>query len=109
MRYLPCPECGALMNRVNFARCSGVVTDVCREHGSWFDRGELRGIVEFIRGGGMSVAREREVLRLEEERRRLERARLAAQSGGAVRSDADGEDWTRAIGAASSLLRFLRG
>jgi Zn-finger nucleic acid-binding protein len=110
VRYLPCPECGALMNRVNFARCSGVVIDVCREHGSWFDRDEMRRIVEFIRGGGMSVAREREVMRLEEERRRLERARLAAaQPGGRAGAGDDAEEWTRVLGAASSVLRILRG
>lgn len=107
VRYLPCPECGALMNRVNFARCSGVVIDVCREHGSWFDRDEMRRIVEFIRAGGMSRAREREVLRLEEERSRLERARLAARSAGGP--GPGGEDWTSAIVGAASVLRILRG
>lgn len=109
VRYLPCPECAALMNRVNFARCSGVIIDVCRDHGSWFDRDELRRIVEFIRGGGMGVAREREMLRLEEERRRLERARLAPQPGGDPGFGARDEDWTRALGAAASMLRILRG
>ena len=29
--YLPCPACRGLMTRVNFARCSGVVIDVCPE------------------------------------------------------------------------------
>lgn len=109
VRYLPCPECGGLMNRVNFARCSGVVIDVCREHGSWFDRDELRRIVEFVRGGGMSLARERETLRLEEERKRLERARLAAPGGGGAAPDDVGDDWARALGAAASVLRILRG
>lgn len=109
VRYVPCPECGVVMNRVNFARCSGVVIDVCREHGSWFDRDELRRIVEFIRGGGMSVAREREMLRLEEERKRLERAQMAAQHGGSAGPGGTGDDWARAIGAAASVLRILRG
>src|SRR6202453_845041 len=49
IRYLPCPVCGELMNRVNFANFSSVIVDVCRQHGTWFDRGELRRIVEFIR------------------------------------------------------------
>lgn len=74
VRYVPCPQCAKLMNRVNFARCSGIVVDVCRTHGTWFDRDELRGIVTFLRAGGMDVARERERERLEEERRRLEQA-----------------------------------
>lgn len=70
----------------------------------------MRRIVEFIRGGGMSVAREREVLRLEEERRRLERARLAAaQPGGRAGARDEAEELTRVLGAASSVLRILRG
>lgn len=70
-RYRPCPECSRLMNRVNFARCSGVVVDVCKGHGTWFDHEELRRIVEFIRAGGLDRAREHERLDLEQERRRL--------------------------------------
>ncbi len=72
VRYVPCPECEQLMNRINFARCSGVVVDVCRGHGTWFDREELSSIVEFIRGGGLDAARSREKAALEEERRHLE-------------------------------------
>lgn len=78
VRYVPCPECGELMNRVNFARCSGVVVDVCKGHGTWFDRDELRRIVEFIRGGGLSVSREREKREVEAERRKLRQEQLAA-------------------------------
>ena len=59
------------MNRVNFARCSGVVVDVCKAHGTWFDRDELRRIVEFIRAGGLEQARAFELDQLERERRAL--------------------------------------
>jgi Zn-finger nucleic acid-binding protein len=69
IRYLPCPDCGKLMNRVNFSGYSGVIVDVCREHGTWFDRDELRRVVEFIRAGGLDKARAREVANLEEGRR----------------------------------------
>jgi Zn-finger nucleic acid-binding protein len=69
IRYLPCPVCGDLMNRVNFANFSNVIVDVCREHGTWFDRDELRRIVEFIRAGGMDQARAREIQNLEADRR----------------------------------------
>src|SRR5262245_3105684 len=41
VRYVRCPECSDLMNRANFAKCSGVVVDVCRPHGTWFDKDEL--------------------------------------------------------------------
>ena len=78
VRYVPCPQCGELMNRVNFARCSGVVVDVCKGHGTWFDRDELRRIVEFIRGGGLSVSREREKREVEDARRKLRQEQLSA-------------------------------
>ena len=78
VRYGPCPECGKLMNRVNFARCSGVVVDVCKGHGTWFDADELRRVVEFIRAGGMDRAREKERVMLEEERRRLQNAQAGS-------------------------------
>lgn len=74
IRYLPCPACRKLMNRVNFARCSSVVVDVCRTHGTWFDKHELQRIVQFIKQGGLDTARLREMRELEERRRRLERA-----------------------------------
>jgi Zn-finger nucleic acid-binding protein len=69
IRYLPCPVCGELMNRVNFANFSNVIVDVCREHGTWFDREELRRIVEFIRAGGMDKARARAKEDFEEDQR----------------------------------------
>jgi len=51
VRYLRCPQCQELMHRVNFAHGSGVVVDVCRQHGTWFDMNELHRIVQFIRSG----------------------------------------------------------
>ena len=76
VRYLPCPECAKHMNRVNFARYSGVIMDVCKEHGTFFDRDELRRIVSFIREGGMDRSREREREKLVEEQQRLRRMQL---------------------------------
>jgi Zn-finger nucleic acid-binding protein len=77
IRYLPCPECHQLMNRINFAHVSNVIVDVCKTHGTWFDRDELRRIVEFIRSGGFDAARAREIAALDEKRRELK----AAQRG----------------------------
>lgn len=65
-RYLPCPDCGHLMNRKNFAGVSGVIVDVCKADGVWFDRDELGRIVEFISKGGMETAKRRELERLEQ-------------------------------------------
>lgn len=52
------------MNRVNFGRRSGVIVDVCRAHGTWFDAGELVAALEFVAQGGLadSLRREREDL-----------------------------------------------
>ena len=69
--YVPCPVCGELMNRSNFARASGVIIDTCRSHGVWFDADELPQIVEFIRNGGLRAARERESREIEEQRQKL--------------------------------------
>lgn len=71
VRYIPCPRCDKLMNRVNFAHSSGVVLDACRTHGVWLDRGELQRVLGFIESGGLTLARARERERLVDEQRRL--------------------------------------
>ncbi len=77
-RYRPCPVCHALMNRINFAHCSGIIVVVCKPHGTFFDRDELRRIIEFIRSGGLQKARTREIANLKAERERLANAPTAA-------------------------------
>jgi Zn-finger nucleic acid-binding protein len=69
--YIPCPQCGKLMNHKNFSGCSGIVLDWCRDHGSWFDKRELQQVVTFIRNGGLKKAREREKANLQDEKQRL--------------------------------------
>lgn len=78
VRYIPCPVCHQLMNRVNFAHCSAVIVDVCKLHGTWFDKDELRRTVEFIRAGGFEKSRNRELEEIKEERRKLEAARITS-------------------------------
>jgi Zn-finger nucleic acid-binding protein len=65
------------MNRVCFAHCSGVVVDVCKAHGTWFDKDELRRIVEFIRAGGLEQARADEIAELERKRQELKATQMA--------------------------------
>lgn len=72
VRYVPCPDCGKVMNRVNFAKTSGVILDACKGHGVWCDVDELRRVVEFVRAGGLDVSRRREAEQLVLERKRLE-------------------------------------
>jgi Zn-finger nucleic acid-binding protein len=71
IRYVPCPVCKQLMNRSNFAHASGIIIDLCKQHGVWFDSGELQKIFDFINKGGLARAREKEKLGLEEERATL--------------------------------------
>ncbi|MBC7899647.1 MAG: zf-TFIIB domain-containing protein [Saprospiraceae bacterium] len=69
--YVPCPDCRELMNRSNFAKTSGVIIDLCKKHGVWFDAEELPKIIDFINSGGMARAREKERVAIEEERKAL--------------------------------------
>jgi len=71
VRYLSCPVCNDAMSRVNFARVSGVILDVCRPHGAWFDAGELRAVRRFVRGSGLRQFARRRELDAERERRRF--------------------------------------
>ena len=79
INYVPCPSCKQLMNRSNFARSSGVIIDICKQHGVWFDAEELPKIIEFIRKGGMERARQKEKIDLEDERNRLREQKFAAE------------------------------
>jgi Zn-finger nucleic acid-binding protein len=72
VRYRKCPQCSAFMLRRNFRRSSGVVLDVCRQHGTWLDADEIEEIAGFILSGGeVSTV-------LEEEHRRAEAEAAAA-------------------------------
>ena len=52
--YIKCPVCDALMKRVNFGRRSGVLVDVCVDHGTWFDADEIDRVAAFIASGGLA-------------------------------------------------------
>jgi Zn-finger nucleic acid-binding protein len=56
VRYIKCPECAVLMNRVNFGSMSGVVVDQCKDHGIWLDNGELVHLMEWKKTGGQLLA-----------------------------------------------------
>ncbi|HZM04451.1 MAG TPA: zf-TFIIB domain-containing protein [Candidatus Saccharimonadales bacterium] len=110
IHYIPCPVCQDLMNRVNFAHCSNVIVNVCRAHGTWFDRDALRHLVEFIRGGGMEKVRARELNELEDRRKHIE----AEETAAAFTTLRPPTDWQEdaahlGISAVGSLLAaFLR-
>jgi Zn-finger nucleic acid-binding protein len=77
VRYRKCPLCEKLMNRSAYAAGSGVIVDVCKQHGSHFDRGELARIFTFIESGGMEKARRREAEELREEVREARRKAIS--------------------------------
>ncbi len=91
VRYRPCPACGALMNRVNYAGGSGIIVDNCGRHGIWFDRGELTAIVDFLESGGWDRIRARERERLREEVASLESRKQFDQALSVPASTADRE------------------
>lgn len=109
VKYVPCPDCSQLMNRINFARCSGVIVDICKGHGTWFDRDELSRIVAFIRGGGLEASRERDKAELREEQRRLleQQAAVETRVSTHFRRAMDDDRRIPAIAAARGLLKFL--
>lgn len=57
-RYHPCIRCGALMLKKNFKKISGVIIDICADHGVWLDNGELEHIRCFIANGGLEKYQE---------------------------------------------------
>ena len=50
--YRQCVVCDKLMHRHNYGKKSGVIVDVCHDHGLWFDDGELEQIIDWVRSGG---------------------------------------------------------
>ena len=74
VRYVQCPVCKKTMNRQNFGRRSGVIIDVCKGHGVWFDQRELQSVLAFVDAGGLEQARHAEAEKEHEEHRQLDRA-----------------------------------
>ncbi len=106
IRYIPCPHCAQLMNRINFARCSGVIVDICKAHGIWFDRDELSRIIQFVREGGLDSSRQREKQQIEFERQQLRAEQNAAATRELMRNPGEDERIS-GLTAAGGLLRFL--
>ena len=101
--YIPCPACAALMNRKNFGEVSGVIVDVCKKHGTWFDAGELPRVLAFVAAGGLERSRKRAA---EEEARSLRAAHVAAATVAVATSS---HDFAAAHGGAGHTLaqRFV--
>ncbi len=72
--YRPCVVCDKLMHRQNYGRRSGVIIDVCADHGVWFDDKELGQILHWVREGGHAHSQGRAQ---EEARQRIRQQSLA--------------------------------
>ncbi len=107
VRYVPCPHCGQLMNRINFASCSGVIVDVCKGHGTWFDRDELSAIVQFIRDGGMDLSRQKTLHEIEFQRQQLRAEEQKVARHTVVTEYSLDDERLGGLSAARGLLKLL--
>ena len=69
VKYLKCPECQNIMNRVAYGHRSGVVIDQCKIHGVWLDGGEITHLLEWKKAGGQILA-DKKLQEREQKRRR---------------------------------------
>jgi Zn-finger nucleic acid-binding protein len=92
--YVKCPTCHNLMNRKQFATGAGVVIDVCRTHGTFFDAGELPRIIEFVMNGGLEAAERADLQRLRDQtKREVQQAQQATLADSRLRSG-HSDGWT---------------
>ncbi len=49
-----CPVCDELMTRLDYGKRSGVIVDLCIDHGTWFDADEIERVAAFISSGSLS-------------------------------------------------------
>jgi Zn-finger nucleic acid-binding protein len=102
VHYLSCPQCGKLMNRHNYADGSGFVINMCKGHGVWLDRDEMRQIVEFIRAGGMRKLDEQHAREAHEEA--LDAEANAMRTGG---QSIDTQSWLTMPAHCASIFDLL--
>lgn len=103
--YRRCPACGKIMNRQNFGRCSGVIVDVCKKHGVWFDPDELTAVLEFVASGGLAKTRDREAIEAQSELSRLRHDAVSAQIQARRMSGAEAQ-WSSSGAFVTALAGF---
>jgi Zn-finger nucleic acid-binding protein len=87
------------MARRQVAPRAGIIVDVCRLHGVWFDGGEFERFTEFVKAGGLEVTRY-DATASAETRKRTD---LPGESTAWVHMDND------EFPIANDLMRFVRG
>lgn len=103
IRYIKCPVCRQMMNRVNFGHRSGVIMDQCSSHGIWLDSGEITRLLEWKKAGGQLLARQKET-------NKIERPAARRNSGGMFSAPPDNwqpEENDLLTVVASALSRFF--
>ncbi|MDD2760778.1 MAG: zf-TFIIB domain-containing protein [Methylomonas sp.] len=68
VKYLECPVCLNMMNRVAFGHRSGVVVDQCKVHGIWLDGGEITHLLEWKKAGGQILHQQKQAARQQKQR-----------------------------------------
>jgi len=99
--YVKCPCCQQIMNRRQFAAGSGVIVDVCKTHGTFFDLGELPQVIEFVMEGGLERAQRAEIERMRDEAKRELANAARAQTRASMMVD------TRGHAAGNALVDLL--
>src|SRR3954465_10099199 len=80
---------------------TGIIIDVCRAHGTFFDAGELPMIIDFVMAGGLDKAQRKDIERRREAaERELEQARAAPLPTARLHHDA--RSW-----AGDAFVEFL--
>jgi Zn-finger nucleic acid-binding protein len=103
--YVKCPQCRTVMNRRQFAHGAGVIIDVCKRHGTFFDVGELPAVIDFVMNGGLERAQREQLVRMKADaQREHDSARFNAMMASRSSTQALG-DPRAARGAA--LIDFL--
>lgn len=104
--YRMCPQCRKMMVRQNYGRSSGVIIDLCKAHGAWFDVQELDRILAWIRAGGLTAEHERRAqeLNVAERERRLRDQRDVEMYFPETRATARGRLFTGLFEVAASLF-----
>ncbi|MBS3913921.1 MAG: zf-TFIIB domain-containing protein, partial [Bacteroidetes bacterium] len=80
VKYLECPVCLNIMNRVVFGHKSGVVIDQCRAHGIWLDGGEISHLLEWKKAGGQILHQQKQA-ELQQKNTQTGRAPLPVDGG----------------------------
>lgn len=108
VKYLPCVRCGEVMSRRQVVQRAGIIIDVCRPHGVWFDGGEFEQFLVFARAGGLEVNRVDGVAQVEARRKYEEERLRATQSmGGASTDTGPTVPWSDTLWYAARALRRL--